>query len=310
MILYGGTHLDIKRLHCSLSYHCYTIWLFTFSDLKTIMIPTTFFGLVGALSGQPMLSASLSPSAITSRALHVLFWTWSTLLPFDINNQCQGPAITEDSYNKSWRPLPSKRISPKIATLLMMCLYAENMLISIYMGVFWQALSLLCLGTWYNRLGGADRSCIERNIINAGGYVSFITGALTVAINKQDSDAEFGPIARSWFLCVGLIIFTTVHTQDFEDVDGDTARGRETVPLAFGDDVARGIVTLAVPFWSLLMPCYFQSQLLGYLCPFILGTIVSFRIFTKRKVEDDRLTFRLWNLWIISLYTIPFYITV
>lgn len=65
---------------------------------------------------------------------------------------------------------------------------------------------------------------------------------------------------------------------------------------------------LAVPFWSLIIPWYFQSRLFGYLGPFMLAAIVSYRIFFKRGVKDDKLAFRIWNLWIVSIYTILFHV--
>ncbi|KAF2679343.1 hypothetical protein K458DRAFT_480422 [Lentithecium fluviatile CBS 122367] len=297
-----------RKLTNKVLYHGYTIWLFTQSDLKTIIVPSSVFGLIGALSGPPLLTGSLPNEAILFRAPHVLLWTWSTLLPFAINNQCQEDAITEDRHNKPWRPLPSKRIAPSSATWLMLLLYIVNLLLSPHLGGFWQSISMLFLGTWYNRLGGADRSAVEKNFINAAGYISFVSGALSVAISDRNSGVGFGAIAIPWFLCIGLVILTTVHTQDFQDVDGDAARGRITVPLAIGDGVARLTVALAVPFWSLFIPWYFQSHLLGWVGPIILATVVSYRISLRRNKTDDKVTFVCWNLWIVSLYAVPFYI--
>lgn len=105
----------------------------------------------------------------------------------------------------------------------MLFLYVANMLFSVYLGAHWQALSMLFLGNWYNRLGGADCSCVEKDFINAGGYISFISGAFSIAANHKDSGVGFGPRSCAVVLFIGLIIFTTVHTQDFVDIEGDAA---------------------------------------------------------------------------------------
>lgn len=290
-------------------YQIYTIWLFTFSDIKTIIIPTSVFGLIGAFSGMPLLSGSLSRSIIGSRAPHVLFWIWSTLLPFAINNQSSKSAILEDSLNKPWRPMPSGRISVTVANTFMLVMYGLNMLVSFDMGAHRQALSMLLLGIWYNRLGGADRSCVEKNFINAAGYISFTTGALSVACNTKVTGVSFGPIAVPWFIFIGFVILTTVHAQDFEDMDGDAARQRWTVPLVIGENAARWLVSLAMPFWSILIPWYFGTHPVGYIGPTLLAAVLAYRFLVKREREDDKKSFRIWNLWMISLYTVPFYVS-
>ena len=287
----------------------YTLWLFTFSDLKTIIVPTSTFGIIGALSGPPLVTDSLGSEKILFRIPHIFFWTWSTLLPFAIQNQNGSSAIIEDSINKPWRPLPSGRISPKNATHYMIAFYCVNIAMSIHFGVQFQALSLLFLGTWYNRLGGADRSCLEKNFINAAGYMSFISGALGVAMDTSATAVTTGPIALPWLVSVGLVIATTAHTQDFEDMEGDLARGRHTVPLVIGENAARWSIAVAVPIWPVLLPWLFESQTFGYIGPAFLGMIIACRYLTKRGKQDDKGSFRLWNLWIVSLYTIPFHIS-
>lgn len=72
----------------ALRWHLYTIFLFTASDFKTIVIPKTIFGTFNALSGSILSTGSQSPAyVILARAPLVFFWTWINLLPFNINNQ-------------------------------------------------------------------------------------------------------------------------------------------------------------------------------------------------------------------------------
>ncbi|KAL8724363.1 MAG: hypothetical protein Q9166_007999, partial [cf. Caloplaca sp. 2 TL-2023] len=85
-----------------------SLYLFTASDLKTVVFPKSLVGTLNGLS--TLFSASGTPSStleVFSRIPLILLWTWLNLLPFNINNQRQPAAILEDKINKSWRPLPS-----------------------------------------------------------------------------------------------------------------------------------------------------------------------------------------------------------
>ena len=87
-------------------YHLYSIWLFTSSDLKTIIGPSFVFGATNALAGAEygLKSSDQGLSrAIVQRLALVLLYVWTNLLPFAINNQKSSDAIKEDAINKPWR---------------------------------------------------------------------------------------------------------------------------------------------------------------------------------------------------------------
>lgn len=111
-----------RLLHSGL-YHAHSFWLFTFSGLKTIVVPSTVFGISNSFAAMKYgLQPPVSPSTI-SHILTALFWVWINYIPFAINNERDASAIAEDMINKPWRPLPSKRISPGQAKGLMLALY-------------------------------------------------------------------------------------------------------------------------------------------------------------------------------------------
>lgn len=115
------------------------------------------------------------------------------------------------------------------------------------------------------------------------------------------------PVAWKWLGVIGLTVFTTVHMQDIPDQGGDRARGRNTVPLVIGDGPARWTVMGMMSFCSLWLPIFWNLNFWGF--PMILvgiGAIVIWRVFTKRLVDEDKVTWRLWNLWISSAYLLPF----
>ena len=287
-----------------LSYHLYTIWLFTRSDLKTIVIPSTVFGVVCSLSG-PVLTTNPSPLVldIGKRLPITAFWAWINLLPFAIDNQRQPDGIKEDSENKPWRPLPSKRLTPKQATSSMLALYFLAFLSSLYLGGIWQCITLMGLGYWYNDRKGADSSCIIRNFINACGYICFTSGSLEVMSNS--SSTLLKPVAYQWLLTIGLVVLTTIQSQDMYDQAGDSLRKRWTVPLVAGDGVARWTIVVPIGIWSWFCPTFWQISIEGFATSVILGIIIVWRIFFKRTVEADRNSFRIYNMWIVSLYLLP-----
>ena len=95
----------------SLAFHSYSLWLFTASDLKTIVGPSLVFGVANALA---ILSYELevpiyrTNQDVGRRIPHVAFWIWTNLLPFTINNQTAAGAVEEDVINKPWRNLPAR----------------------------------------------------------------------------------------------------------------------------------------------------------------------------------------------------------
>ena len=290
----------------SIAFHVYTIWLFTYTDLKTIVIPQSAFGIIYLASSLPSTTSSIPMliSNLIRRSPAVIFWTWINLLPFTISNQRQVGAIHEDAINKPWRPLPSGRSSFQQATTLMRIFYVLAYITSFFLGGSAQCLILICLGYWYNDLGGGDTSCIVRNFINACGFLCFASGAADVAASGQVPSALTG-VSMQWLLVVGSVVFTTVHSQDMYDQAGDRMRGRWTVPLSMGDVPARYTIAAAVVWWSWYCPSFWN---LGTYCrtiPVATGVTVAQRTLWKRSVESDKLTFRIWNLWMVVLYLLP-----
>ena len=284
-------------------FHLQSIWLFTYTDLKTIVGPTTTFGVLNALCTSEFdIHSSQIPFDTLRRLPLVLLWTWINLLPFAISNQRQPAAVQEDILNKPWRPLSSGRLTPLQAKRLMLGLYPIAICISIILGAYRQSLSLVLLGYWYNDCKGADTSCVTRNFINACGFICYTSGAMKVALGSHMSTS---PALIRWLLVIGAIVFTTVQTQDMYDQPGDHLRHRQTVPLVLGDNVGRWTIAVPVVLWTGLVPWYWQMRISGYVVPILLGLCVVYRTLTKRNIEDDKLTFRLWNIWLVSLYILP-----
>ena len=285
----------------SIAFHLNTVWLFTRNDLKSIVAPETAFGIFSALSG-PVLTNNSSPDflVILKRIPVVILWCWINVLIFDVANQRLKTSVVEDSVNKPWRPLPSERLTRRQARRFLLLVVPLGFLATLYIGGMEETVAMMALTWMYNDLGGADESYLVRNLINACGFVCYSSGATRVACHCSLND-----VAYQWLVIVGSIVFTTLQMQDMADQEGDKARNRGTLPLVHGDWVARWTIAIPVAFWSLACPLFWQLGLYGFLVPAIFGGLVSFRIILCRSVDSDKTTWKLWNVWISSLYLLP-----
>lgn len=290
-------------------YHARTLWLFTYSDLKTIVIPSTLFGITNSFFA-PYYHIAVpqhnhGSATVIGRWALTMLWVWLNLLPFAINNQRAPAAIAEDSINKPWRPMPCGRLSAGGANATMVFFYILAQLCSVLVtGGLRQSLGLVHLGVWYNNLGGGDGNPLIRNAINALGYVCFTSGALEVAVGT-DLPFTGSPRLVQWFGTIAGIIMTTVHSQDMYDQEGDQLRGRKTVPLVVGDVPARWTIAVWMLIWGALGPHLWQGPVTVRCFGLALSGLIGVRSLVYREVSSDKTTFLLWNFWMCFVYVLP-----
>lgn len=294
----------LRSTASSVSYYAYTLWLFTFNDLKTMVFPSTAFAISNGLAAYRAGSASShtgGPLILLLRLPMILLWAWINLLSFAVNNQRHPSALEEDRLNKPWRPMPAGRLTAAQAKRLALVTYPSALLASMLLGGGTAQCVLLALfGFLYNDLKGGDVNWLLRNILNACGFTCFASGALEVA-SQSPIESESIP----WLLIIGAVVCTTVHAQDMYDQAGDLAAGRKTAPLVLGDGPARWSIAIMIAAWSWLSPLYWKSAAVGYFAPVTLGVLVSLRSLVKRTVEEDKTTFRIYNAWLVSIYVLP-----
>ena len=285
-------------------YHVYSLWLFTVSDFKTIVIPKTAFGVITILSVSTLARSPCPRWLSIVRCLPlIMIWNWINLLPLAMNNQHRQGDVEEDKKNKPWRPIPAGRLSIEETKILMLASYVVGVLGSIYLGGVAESLALVAQGWIYNELEAANHSCLARNLLNASGYMTFAAGAAKVACIQSRTTIQRG--TYSWFILLGLVVATTIQFQDLYDQEGDSARGRRTIPIIAGDRIARLSVGLPVAVWSLLCPAFWRLDARGFVLPMFFGAVVIFRLFRYKGVCADRTSFKFWNAWVVVLYLLP-----
>ncbi|KAI1106462.1 UbiA prenyltransferase family-domain-containing protein [Jackrogersella minutella] len=298
----------VKRASSVSIFHMKTLWLFTCSDNKTILLPATVFGVSNAMAS-PMYGLPIennpSYTELGWRSSLVMFWVWINLLLFCVSNQRSILSIMEDRINKPWRPLPSSRLSPYQAKIILILLYILAPTFSAISGYgLRQTFGLVLLGIYHNNMGGGDSHPLIRNLLNAAGYTCFLTGAMEAALGRTlplSSNRQL----MAWFGAIIGVVTTTMHAQDMYDQEGDAARGRRTMPLVIGDVPARWAIAIFVLLWGILCPKFWGVDLTVQVSVLAVSLLVGFRMLLFRSVPSDRKTFVVWNVWITMLYTLP-----
>ncbi|KAL6718684.1 hypothetical protein ACLMJK_002918 [Lecanora helva] len=302
----------------SLYFRGHTLYLFTYNDLKTILLPSVIFAVFNApvlCSGLEVTSGWLFRVTVKSR-----IWTWLNLLSFCLHNQRLASAISEDAVNKPWRLIPSRRFSQRNALHLLLTTYPVTFTVSAFWGGLRESFVLMALNYCSIELGGADSNFLLRNFLNACGFVCYAAGALEVVTEASIFPVPFGvgdshgdydgnpplePPTKQWLFLVGLIVISTIHAQDLRDRIGDSLRQRHTLPILLGKGPACWTIIIPIAVWSLFGPRFWDVGIVGYASVCGVGLLFAVRTLILRSAEDDRVSFRLWSLWMIAIYTLP-----
>ncbi|KAI0259447.1 UbiA prenyltransferase family [Gloeopeniophorella convolvens] len=284
----------------ALSHNLYTLFLFTKSDMKTLIPPVTLFAAAAAPKGSPL------------RLLHVIFWMWVHCLQLAFANQTLPRAIAEDTLNHRDRPIPAGRITVRTARMLRWAMIPICVLISAAYG---PRTMLASLGSSlfmlaYNEGGGANSHWLIRNALNAVGYAVAEAGATLVAC--PDESAADSTVFAAVALSAGIIL-TTIHTQDYKDVRGDAASGRVTLPIAY-PMVSRIATAFLLIGWSWGVAQTWRLDDVAAAVMGVLSLVVGIRFVARTDVRADKVSFYWYNasiffrfVWLCAAYTLPGY---
>lgn len=242
---------------------------------------------------------------ILARLPQLLFWIWFNLLMEVIANQRLASSVIEDSANKPWRALPTRRLTPTEARRLLLWIIPLLYLTSLYLGGTSASVALIIFSYMYNDLDGANENYFIRNLLNACGLTCFSVGTSIVAVGY--GSYTLNRRAYTWIALLSVVISSTVHTQDLADMEGDRLRGRRTIPLVHGETVARWSIAVMVVAWSVLCPAFWQVTILGYVPPLTIGGALGIRVIVYRSLKADKTSWRMWCAWLITLYFLPLF---
>lgn len=293
----------IATLSKALAFHGKTLWLFIADDTKAILPTWIAFALIHATRLSQFNAEPVTTQDLISRIPHILTWTLLHLLFFTIGNQRRPGSILEDTLSKPYRPIAAKRISPKNAETLQTAVYLACLLFSITHGGLISHLVTTALCHLYNDLGGGTQTWLARNLINGVGNLAYCYGALDMACGTEKSPMTVS--LACWLGVLALAISSTSHMQDLKDQAGDRAAGTRTVPLIYGDGAARSSLVGAMVGWTAVCCGGWAKTASAHAGPVLLAVIIAWRALRYREARQDRLTQKLWNLWMLALFAIP-----
>ncbi|KAE9369311.1 hypothetical protein N431DRAFT_380160 [Stipitochalara longipes BDJ] len=295
---------DEEEKHESPLYYLNTLYLFSKANIKCVTIPQTLFALSTALSG-PLLTTNSTSflSLILTRLPILLLWISINLLICDISNQRLPSSIIEDSLNKSWRPIPSGRITPESARRLLFSLIPLSITLSEYLGNVNETLFILLLAWVYNDLGAANENFHLRNITNALGIAAFNAGSIVPLTGASGLNSK----GYIWLCVLAAAICSTISILDMPDIAGDSARGRRTMPIVYGHEVARWGLAVPIVFWSVACPLFLGMGVVGLVVSLGLGAGLAGHLLTFKTQKSDKTSERLWCVWTMVLYCLPLF---
>ncbi|KAI0900753.1 hypothetical protein F4806DRAFT_449811 [Annulohypoxylon nitens] len=286
-----------------ISYHIYTIYLFSCNNIKDIICMGYLFGALNAtIADRFMIGPALTFDQIIKTSPSMLVWSWSNLLLFNLHNQRHDSAIAEDSLNKPWRPLPSGRLTADQATKVMYLMYPVTLSITISCGGIVPCLIEMFCCLWYNEWGGATNPFLK-NILNGLGFYSFYSGPLEIATGRSLFAGERK--AAIWLAIVAIAITSSIHLQDFRDMEGDRAAGRKTLPLFIGDMNARLICVFAIIISNSVACWYWDSGWGDGILAWVAGLGIVGSLLLDRTTKGDIFSYKLFPVWILGLFLLP-----
>ncbi|PCH35470.1 hypothetical protein WOLCODRAFT_80926 [Wolfiporia cocos MD-104 SS10] len=271
-------------------YHLYTPFLFTKSDIKTTLVPVTFF----ALAASHRVAVEHIP--------HAILWLWLHLLHFNVANQAARPE--EDQHNKAWRPIPSGRMTSKNAMIL------RWLLVPVYWAISWLygyqtlavSIAFVALTVAYNELSIDGGHWIGRNVLNALGTAAFEIGTTLLTCNSAALD-KVG--TRSILISAGVIA-TTIHAQDFQDVPGDKKVGRRTLPIV-NPTSARLSIPIGLICWTAVAVSIWGVDWFTVMSLAAMAVFIGWRYVFLTTIRDDEVSYIWYNVWMSCVHALPAY---
>lgn len=157
----------------------------------------------------------------------------------------------------------------------------------------------------YNDLGGSDEHWIIRNALNAVGYVWCSVGIVPVLRRGDGCGKGLSTTGWAWCGIILGIITSTMQVQDLRDQEGDKSVGRRTMPLVFGDTAARWSIIGAMVAWSCVCCSFWTVRWQVWVTEGLLTGAVVLRLLWMRDPVADAVSYKLWGLWLSSLYVLP-----
>ncbi len=144
-----------------------------------------------------------------------------------------------DRVNKPWKPLPSGRASPRIATVLSLLLAALGVLVNLFINVYAAATALVyaLMGLGYSFL---RRHWWSQLVVAASTTGPIVYGYTASPRHPGDILVVAGLSTTIFIVTLGREVLKAV-----QDIQGDSRQGYRTIPIVYGLEAARRLILLA-----------------------------------------------------------------
>ena len=100
---------------------------------------------------------------------------------------------------------------------------------------------------------------------------------------------------------IAAVLATTIQAQDFQDVIGDKAVGRYTLPIAF-PNFSRCTPLVTLVTWSLYLTIMWEITTPAGVGFTFLGIVVGIRYYFWRSAKDDEWSYVLYNVRFLPIF--------
>ena len=264
-------------------------WLFIKSDVSTTIVPTSIFMLVAVST----LEKSLSWITWGYFILGVIYF-FLYIYQFCLSNQIFG--ISEDQTNKPFRPLPSGKVTLQGAKYRWIVSILAYVGLGFYLHVF--SLSIVWVGvSIYLNCTDAHKSWLTKNLVPMGLGIFVQLAAAWKIITPLT------PEVWHWIIFLSGWGALTATTQDFRDIEGDRLSQRQTLPIAFGEPIARNVMAtiwIIMAFSIHLMLCSLAkplpiSLIISDVVLMSCHMYIAWRVLIANHSSDDQMTYSLYT---------------
>ena len=131
-------------------------------------------------------------------------------------------------------------------------------------------------------------------------YVIFICASIGTAhcpVLNTSSASPSNTAFISAHLLNTLLIFTTIHAQDFQDIEGDRATGRVSLPIVY-PSVSRASMAGLLPCWSIFASLFWGLRPVISTGLVVLGACVGGMFYMKaaQRCAQDKHAYRAYNV--------------
>jgi len=264
------------------------VWQFIWRDIWATIIPTLLF-LVAAWQNQ-----SLSFGELILGLGRGFIYFGLYIFPFCIANQMVG--IEEDKINKPDRPIITGLVSYQGAQVRFVASMIAYSLVGWWFGILeltliWQICIIL------HNFGGWSKYWLTKDLIMGVGAIAELAGSWQLV-------TPMTPVAWQWTLIIASIVTLLSPLQDFRDLDGDRAIGRNTFPIAFGESAGRAIMGLGfgllpvVIHLGLMMPAGNSLNVMFWdIAQALISWTIATRIVVYRTPKADHHTYMMLLYW-------------